>query len=97
MTVWTVGESMTERMVGAVGPYHKPVERAVSPLFTCGHPVAPERVEMGYAHCPAPACVAAWRAHRIQAADLALVLVPKQGLAWVNKSDASSNTRSSGR
>lgn len=66
-------------------------------LFRCGHDVARERLEMGYAHCSRPSCVASWRAQRVAAANLALVLMPKQGLAWVYKADAATNSKSSGR
>lgn len=70
---------------------------SASDLFRCGHAVPPERLEIGYAHCSRPGCVASWRRHRTEQEHLALVLVPKQGFAWVHKSDVASNTKSSGR
>ena len=85
-------------MIGAVSPTAP--ERllpSAETLFICGHAVAPERLEIGYAHCSRPACVVLWRRHRIAQERLALVLVPKQGFTWVTGSDASQSGRSSGR
>lgn len=63
----------------------------------CGGPNSAEREEIGYTHCTSPSCIGTWRNRRIEEKGLALVLVPKQGMAWVNRTDAKTNNRSSGK
>lgn len=60
----------------------------------CGSPVDSGRVEIGYSHCMADACVNRWRAERLN--EYALHLVPKQGFSILPKSETYSG-RSSGR
>lgn len=60
--------------------------------------VAPERVEIGYEHCPANDCVIAWRRARIASEGLSLVNPHKQGFFIVYNDEASVATgRNSGR
>lgn len=57
----------------------------------CGGPNNPARAEIGYTHCTSPSCVGTWRNRRVQEKGLALVLMHKQGLAWINKTDVPKN------
>lgn len=57
----------------------------------CGGPNSDERVEIGYLHCTSPSCVGTWRNRRIADNQLALVLLHKQGLAWISKSEVHLN------
>lgn len=60
--------------------------------------VSPERLEIGYEHCPHNDCVIAWRRERIETEGLSLVNPHKQGFFIVYKPEASVATgRNSGR
>lgn len=57
----------------------------------CNGPNLAERVAIGYTHCTRQSCVDTWRQRRISERNLALVLMHKQGLAWVDKSEVPRN------
>jgi len=62
----------------------------------CDNEVSPERLETGRAYCMDPYCLA--HAAKKWAEGWRLVLVPKQGFAWVKAEDVSLQSgRSSGR
>lgn len=58
----------------------------------CGGPNMAARVtELGYLHCPAPSCVAAWRRGKVADSGLALVFMHKQGLQWIKREQVPDN------
>ena len=63
----------------------------MSTCIICGGPNDPKREAIGYTHCTTKSCVATWRNRRIQEKGLSLVLMHKQGLAWVSTEDVPKN------
>lgn len=61
------------------------------PCCFCGNPNPKKRVKINKKHCTNVDCVGEWRRRRLEAEELVLVFVHKQGLMWVKKSEVKKN------
>ena len=63
-----------------------------APCIFCGGPNSLERVDIGRFHCTHDDCVGRWQRDRLESEGLVLVLMHKQGLAWVKRDEVPANS-----